>query len=169
LKTGTTSIRQEAATMNNGTRPGSFLPLHRSLTLFLGLAAVIIGIIGMHILNVSHHTAGTGTVDHSVAAAAAPAHATHHAPGSDSVAASSSPASQAPHAAACAGPCGGDHETMTAVCMLMIVAGGFVLLFIPGQLRYRSRHGLRAPPQVLSLALPALRPPSLVQLSISRT
>jgi hypothetical protein len=152
--------------MNNGTRPGSFLPLHRSLTLFLGLAAVIIGIIGMHILNVSHHTPGTGTPDH---AAAAPAHATHHAAGSDSVAASSSPASEAPHAAACAGPCGGDHDAMTAVCVLMIVAGGFALLFIPGQIWIRSRHGLRAPPHALSLALPALRLPSLVQLSISRT
>ena len=153
--------------MNKGTRLGSFLPLRRSLTLFLGLVAVIIGIIGMHILNVSHHTPGTGTADHAVAAA--PAHSTGHGPGVDSAAASSSPAAESLHAAACAGPCGGDHDTMTAVCMLMIVVGGFALIFVPRQLRIRGRDGLPAPPRGLSLALPALRPPSLVQLSISRT
>jgi hypothetical protein len=162
--------KERQGTMSYGAAPRLGLRLRPTLALFLGLAAIILGIIGMHILNFSHHASVPANSGHSTSAPAAPVHATHHAPAAEKAIPSADAAAGILPADGCAGgPCAGDHHLMAAVCLLMTIVAGFVLLFVPTWLRTRNRHGLRAPPQVLSLALPALRPPSLVQLSISRT
>ncbi|SDQ03404.1 MULTISPECIES: DUF6153 family protein [Micrococcaceae] len=153
--------------MNYPIKSGLSLSLRNSLALLLGLAAVIAGIIGMHILNVSHHAPEMGAPDHATAVVAAPSHdIVVSAPGTVVLEVM---ADEPLLAAGCASPCESGPSLMAAVCVLMTIVAGFVLLFIPRQLRLESRHGLRAPPQPVMLAPSGLHPPSLVQLSISRT
>ncbi|MCW2134057.1 DUF6153 family protein [Arthrobacter sp. VKM Ac-2550] len=156
--------------MSYGAAPRLGLHLRPTLALFLGLAAIIFGIIGMHILNVSHQASVPAMSGHSTSAPAAVAHATHHAPDADTAIPSADAANDILPADGCAGgPCAGDHHLMAAVCVLMTIVAGFVLLFVPKWIRIRSGAGLRAPPKAVGPGVPALRPPSLVQLSISRT
>ena len=156
--------------MSYGAAPRRGLHLRPTLALFLGLTAIIFGIIGMHILNFSHHASVPATSGHSTSAPSAPVHATHNAPAAEKAIPSADTTADMLPADGCAGgPCAGDHHLMAAVCVLMTIVAGFVLLFVPTWLRARNRHGLRAPPTATGPGAPALRPPSLVQLSISRT
>ncbi len=155
--------------MSYGAAPRLGLHLRPTLALFLGLAAIIFGIIGMHVLNVSHQASVPATSGHSTSVTAAAAHATHHAPDADKGIPSADATAGILPADECAGPCAGDHHLMAAVCVLMTIVAGFVLLFVPTWLRTRNRNRLRAPPKAAGPGAPALRPPSLVQLSISRT
>ena len=155
--------------MSYGAAPRLGLHLRPTLALFLGLAAIIFGIIGMHILNVSHQASVPAASGHSTSAPAAPAHATQHAPTAEKGTPSTDTTAGMLPADGCAGSCAGDHHLMAAVCVLMTIVAGFILLFVPKWLRTRNREGLRAPPRAVGPGAPALRPPSLVQLSISRT
>ncbi|NMR32392.1 hypothetical protein HGO92_22360 [Arthrobacter sp. SF27] len=153
--------------MNYPITPGLSRSLRHSLALLLGLAAVIAGVIGMHILNVSHHAPEMGAVDHATSVMAAPSHDVGSpAPGTVALEVT---AAEPLQAAGCASACESGHSLMDAVCVLMTIVAGFVLLFVPQQLRIESRRGLRVPPQPVMLAASGLHPPSLVQLSISRT
>lgn len=163
LDMGPIRIDWKAGLMNHRIMSGLSLPIRHSLTLLLGLAAVITGILGMHILNISHGP-GSGSLDVTVTTAAA--HTASHS--SDAEAAVSSHATP-PDSAGCTGPCGGEHDLMAAACVLMMVVASFALFFKPNRLRTESRHGLRAPPHPVPWSTSMLRPPSLVQLSISRT
>jgi hypothetical protein len=155
--------------MSYGAAPRLALHLRPTLALFLGLAAIIFGIIGMHILNVSHQASVPATSDHSTSAPATPAHATHHAPADKAMPSADTPTGMLSADGCAGGPCAGDHHLMAVVCVLMTIVAGFVLLFVPRWLRTRNWDGLRAPPKAVGPGAPALRPPSLVQLSISRT
>lgn len=162
--------RERQGTMSYGAPPRLGLHLRPTLALFLGLAAIIFGIIGMHILNVSHQASVPATSGHSTSAPAATAHAMHHAPTAERGTPSTDAAAAMLPADGCAGgPCAGDHHLMAVVCVLMTIVAGFVLLFVPKWLRTRNANGLRAPPKSAGPGAPALRPPSLIQLSISRT
>ncbi|MGM0928977.1 MAG: DUF6153 family protein [Actinomycetota bacterium] len=146
--------------------PAVLLPIRRPVLLPLALAAIILGILGMHTLSLSHLTpaAPVQTVGAEEQATGHASHQTHHL----DAASSSLGAEGGLHLAACAGPCGSGHDVMTAVCVLMIT-GLVSLLFTPKQLRLKVRHGLRAPPCPANAHSVLSRAPSLVQLSISRT
>src|SRR4051794_21670108 len=103
--------------MNNAKQPRSPLPFRHPLVALLGLAAIIAGILGMHILNGTHH--GTGLGIHTASATAAAEHMPHQHFGENNAV---TPAGQHTDADAggCAGPCG-DHDMMAAVCILMVV------------------------------------------------
>lgn len=149
---------------SKGRMPRFPLPFRHSLTAVLGLAAVITGILGMHILNGALHGPGPGARTASVTSSAMPH---QHAGPDEAIATAGLQAAAAP--AGCAGPCGGDHHMAAAGCILMVVTAGFSVLFLPGRLLPAGRHGRRGPPYTFAPAPPVRRPPSLVQLSISRT
>lgn len=155
--------------MSYGAAPRLSLHLRPTVALLLGVAAIIFGIIGMHILNVSHQASVPAAPGHSTSVSADTAHAAHHVPAADTAIPSADTANGILPAGGCNGPCAGGHHLMAAVCVLMTIVAGFVLLFVPNWLRLRSGDGLRAPPNAVGPGVPALRPPSLVQLSISRT
>lgn len=152
--------------MNHGSLPGLPVLLRRPLLLSLGLAAIILGILGMHTLNLSHFP-GPDAATVTSAVQAAPHQGAGYVPALKHAAVPGTVADGDTHSAACAGPCGSGHGLMAALCMLMIV-GIVSLFFIPKQLRALSRHGLRAPPVFPSPHARVPRTPSLVQLSISR-
>ena len=143
--------------MQYARKPPLLLPLPAAGAVFLGLAAVIAGILGMHMLSASHHEPAT-------AVAAFPAHSADQSP---------HPANQSPHPGeqpasygSDAGPCSQDHDSTHGVCTLMIFV--LILLLIPKVLSRRLRRSLalrRGRPG----PLPVPRPPSLVRLCISRT
>ncbi|QTG82744.1 DUF6153 family protein [Arthrobacter crystallopoietes] len=149
--------------MSYGAAPRLGLHLRPTPALFLGLAAIIFGIIGMHILNVSHHASVPATSGHFTSAPAASAHAMHHAPATDKAIPSADTAAGILPADGCAGgPCAGDQYLMAAICVLMTLVAGFVLLFVllhsfssrsaapktpaPSRISGRQR---RTPPQLL--------------------
>lgn len=143
------------------------------VALLLGLAAIILGILGMHILGVSHQMpAATPHVamvpDTAGTAVASPRHATSqdHSPAvADAL--SWTGADQIP-ADACAGPCGSEQHLMAAMCVLMVIILA-TLWFIPKLRFLKAFHGLRAPPAMPAPATRLPWTPSLIELSISRT
>ncbi|NKX53625.1 DUF6153 family protein [Arthrobacter mobilis] len=151
--------------MNHGKTPRSSLPWLHPLATLLSLAAVIAGVLGMHILNGAHHSPAPAAG--AAAGATAAAHLPHH--GQASAAVPGAASRGAVDAAGCAGGCADVHGAMGAMCMLMVVVAGFAALFVPHRLPPARRYGRRGPPDAFASAQPVLRPPSLVQLSISRT
>ena len=143
------------------------LSLQHSLVLLLGLAAVIAGIIGVHILNVSYLAPDMSAVDRTTSVMAVSGHDVGAA--AQGAVAPEVTAPEPLQAAGWANLCESGHTLMGAVCVLMTIVAGVVLLFIPQQLRLESRRGLRAPPQPAMLVPSGLYSPSLVQLSINRT
>jgi hypothetical protein len=172
-------------------------PVRRSLMLLVGLLAVIAGILGMHTLGISHqaapghaamassqpasHDAGSSHGSHT-------GHGTPHADGSFHIARSAShdagnihtsqgvtnsaatltTADPDLHSATCAGHCGGEH-TMEAACVFLVVPTGLLLAFLLQRHHVSGTHGLRAPPPSPSWIRATPRPPSLLELSVSRT
>jgi hypothetical protein len=140
----------------------------RTVALLLGLTAVIVGILGMHVWMGAHNTVGHGS--HPAVTAAAPAALTPagHQDPAPGVQAMTAGTETGPAAAHCAGPCG-DSQMAAGMCVLalMVVSIAGLLGLKPGLLA--SAAGLRGPPRILPRALVFLQPPSLVQLSISRT
>ena len=61
--------------MHNGTGPAFLLFSRRPVALFFGLTAVILGILGMHILGASHHGPATVGTAHAASIASGNAHA----------------------------------------------------------------------------------------------
>ncbi len=169
--------------MNQAVTPRRILPLaapvpgnpagRRPVALLLGLASIILGILAMHILNVSHQMPAAAThvamaPDAAGATAASPPHATSrgHGPAVGGTLAWTGTAEMP--AGACAGPCGGEHHLMAGMCVLMVIILA-TLWFIPKRRFLEALHGLRAPP---AMPVPATRlpwTPSLIELSISRT
>lgn len=154
--------------MNRGFMRGVPLPLRRTLMLSLGIVAIILGILGMHTLNVSHYSPGTAAAAQASAGTAGPGQAIQQGTGATHAAIPDTGAGGGLDAPVCDDICGGGLHSMAAACMLVVV--GLVSLFIvPRQLRVKARHGLRAPPPGVAPRTPDPRTPSLVQLSISRT
>jgi hypothetical protein len=158
----------------------------RHVMLLLGLLAVIAGVLGMHTLSVFHQAAP----EHAAASGHGPSHnagaspgaggsrtapGTPHAGGSshtiqgvtDSAAALTT-AGPDLHSATCAGPCGGEH-TMATACVFLVVLTGLLLAFLLRRLHESGSHGLRAPPPSPTWIRAIPRPPSLLELSVSRT
>ena len=172
-------------------------PFRHSLMLLVGMLAVIAGILGMHTLGISHqaapahatmasgqpasHDAGssrgfhTGHIIphaedsfHTARSAPHDAGSIHTSQGVANSAATLTTAGPDLHSATCAGPCGGEH-TMEAACVFLVVPTGLLLAFLLGKHHESGTHGLRAPPPFPSW-IPAIpRPPSLLELSVSRT
>lgn len=144
-----------------------------TLMLMLGLAAIILGILGMHVLSVPHQIQPAAAPHVAMApdTGSAAATSTHHADSQDpGLAPALSAWAGVDHMAAgvCTGPCGGEHHLMAAMCVLLVIILT-TLWFIPKRWFLKARHGLRAPPTV---PFPAIRlpwTPSLIELSISRT
>ncbi|MFJ7750919.1 DUF6153 family protein [Arthrobacter sp. NPDC097144] len=139
--------------MRCGRNPALLLPFPAAAALFLGVAAVIAGILGMHMFSASHH-------EPAAAVAAVAAHPEEV------------PAQHGPDAApgagghGCSAPCSQDHGSAGSVCTLMIFV--LILLLRPKVLSVRRQHSFargvggpdpRAVPQT----------PSLIELCISRT
>jgi hypothetical protein len=151
--------------MNYGKTPRLSLPWRHPVAALLGLAAIILGILGMHIFNGNHH--GPASTAQPAAATAAADHTLQDHMQDSTAVLPTEPCTA--DAAGCTGPCGDGHDLMGAVCVLMVVVTALAAILVPQRFRWRNRHGLHGPPNPLALALPVLRPPSLVQLSVSRT
>jgi hypothetical protein len=129
--------------------------------MLLGLLAVIVGILGMHIWTGAHdpglhgtqHAAETGEgFSHSQETAGPP------------LLVQDGGGTMAALCASC-----GETDVAAGVCVLALFMAGIAgLLWLKaGQLV--SAAGRRGPPRILPRTSPPIRPPSLVQLSISRT
>ncbi|MFD1211826.1 DUF6153 family protein [Arthrobacter sp. GCM10027362] len=149
-----------------GRMPPFPLPFRHPLAALLGLAAVIVGILGMHMLSGSHNSPRP---DGQALTFAAAADHRHHHLGEQPAAAAADGSEAASQAAGCAGPCGDGHALMDTICILMAVVAGFSVLFFARYLLLTGRHSRRGPPGSFVPARPVFRSPSLVQLCISRT
>ncbi|GLB69286.1 hypothetical protein [Arthrobacter mangrovi] len=160
-------------------------PFQHTLVLLLGLLAVMAGILAMHTLGVAHqaapgHAAMASGQDASHEAGGSHESGSHdshagtpHATGSlhtvqGAVDAAALTAGQDLHSATCSGPCGGEH-TMQAACVFLVVLTGWLLAFLRQRHHGSGGHGLRAPPSSLTWIRAVPRPPSLIELSVSRT
>ena len=153
----------------------------RRLPIFGLLALVLVGLLGMHVLNFSsghgghdtrspaalmasdHEAIGAGMIGGELPAADSDRHAT------GATAAPLAPAGDAHCPGSCEDPAP-SHVMLMVGCVLALLAG-FILLLIPLMLGY-SWHSLVLAIRSLPLAggvLPRPRPPSLIILSISRT
>lgn len=158
-------------------------PFRHTLVLLLGLLAVMAGILGMHTLGVAHQAApghaamasgqdtsqGGGDAHDSHAGHGTPpiAGSLHTAKGAVDAAALTT-GGQDRHSATCSGPCGGEH-TMQTACVFLVVLTGWLLAFLRQRHHGGGGHGLRAPPSSLTWIRAVPRPPSLIELSVSRT
>ena len=137
---------------------------HRLLPLVLGLAALLLGLLGMHTLAVDHQMPGTPP-GHSAAAAAPDTHQTLVPAGQHL---SAAPAPAPDNAGSCSQDCAMEMA-MAGICVLALAAG---LVFVHRAARATlpvPGRGLAAPPAHW-IPHPHTPPgPSLVQLSISRT
>ncbi|MCW2134191.1 hypothetical protein [Arthrobacter sp. VKM Ac-2550] len=144
----------------------------------LGLAAVIMGILGMHVMPGAHGSLVPGATTAHVTAATQPLSGTDTLP---SAAAQSPAAIAVPHvedaavgATETAFPAifldeGGNEPAMAAICLLALALLGMAILLVLSTL---GRLAVTHPAAVLPGPhgnFPLIRPPSLVQLSISRT
>ncbi|WP_336713935.1 hypothetical protein [Arthrobacter sp. USHLN218] len=158
-------------------------PMPHGLMLLLCLLAVMAGILGMHALGIAHQAASghasmaSGQAISHDAGGSHDSHAGHgtpHTPGSIHTAqgtvdaAALTVAGQDLHSATCSGPCGGEH-TMQAACVFLVVLTGWLLAFLLQRHHESGSHGLRAPPPSPTWIRAAPRPPSLIELSVSRT
>ncbi len=170
--------------MHNGTDPAFLLFSRRPVALFFGLTAVILGILGMHILGASHHGPASVGTAHTASDAAPTAAGDAHAAslsgprdgeqaashGADAVqvlvAHPNEPA--ASMQGACTEPCSENQAHMGAMCILMI-GGLLLLLLIPKELSLRrwDFSRLYGVPFGRTFRLPPAL--SLHQLCISRT
>ena len=153
--------------MKFGTKPVFLLPFRSPIAVFLGLTAIIVGILGMHFLSGSHHEPATAVTAHTSAAAdsAAGESSTQH-----STASGQGLTGDAGGVSGngCSEPCSGEDGHTGVMCILMIV-GLIILLLIPKALSLRRRYLFWVYPYTPG-SVPRLPPaPSLTQLCISRT
>lgn len=169
MKTFTLVERQDA--MNQVMTPRRFLSLlvpapgnpagRRPVILMLGLAGIILGILGMHVLGASHQAPDTAGLS------ATSAHqAVSHDHGPPVMATDGTVGGEAD--STCYGPCNGEHHLMAAMCVLMVIVLA-VLWFLPKRWFIIPGKGLRAPPVMPAPANRLPWAPSLIELSISRT
>lgn len=153
--------------MKYGTKPVLLLPFLSPMAVFLGLTAIIAGILGMHFLSGSHHEPATAVTAHMSTAAdnAAGESSTQHRTVSGQ--GLTADAGEVP-GNGCSKPCSGDHGPTGVMCILMIV-GLIILLLIPKALSLRRRYLFWVYPYMPG-SVPRLPPaPSVIQLCISRT
>lgn len=154
--------------MDMRTSEGSHLimTLPRPITLLLGLAAVIAGILAMHVW-----TGGHGTTSHHITKSAGHAvSATEHgsATAGNTADPSHSTTTGSPIVTVCGETCSGDGLVMS-LCVLALMVMSFLGLKLPreGVLIFGSHR--RTPLRICAVkSIPPLAP-SLTQLSISRT
>lgn len=119
--------------MNQVMTPRRFLSLlvpasgnpagRRPVILMLGLAGIILGILGMHVLGASHQAPDTAGLS------AASAHqAVSHDHGPAVMATDGTVGGEAD--STCYGPCNGEHHLMAAMCVLIVIVLA-VLWFLP--------------------------------------
>ncbi|WP_347125492.1 DUF6153 family protein [Microbacterium sp. SY138] len=119
--------------------------------------AIIVGLLGMHTLASSHAPAMSSTTAEMAGSAVSEG---HHG-------AASAPAEHSEHACATCSPEGG-HDALMVMCVLALLAT--VLFLLVPRLIGLSPHGRAVWWSVVFVARPApSRPPSLRELSISRT
>jgi len=141
--------------------PNLFAALRQWPVALATLAAVVACIFGMHIANGTHHHASGPD------SAASMAHAADGSEQGPDALTGSAGSFDLAHAG-CAGPCG-EEQGAAAACILLVVLVGVGLMLVLKALGFASLYDGRGPPPSAAL-VPALpRPPSLVQLSISRT
>ncbi|WAP50571.1 DUF6153 family protein [Arthrobacter sp. ATA002] len=147
--------------MRYGRNPVHLLRFPAPAAVFLGLVAVIAGILGMHMVSATHHEPASAVAAFDAAGAASAGHNPAAAPG---LSVQSAADGGAPHG--CAEPCSQDQGHAGSICTLMIFL--LLLLVMPKvlSLRRRSPCGLRRG-RPAPVAVP--RAPSLLELCISRT
>ncbi|MFT4470753.1 DUF6153 family protein [Arthrobacter sulfonylureivorans] len=133
----------------------------RTIGLLLGLLAIIVGILGMHTWTGNHNPDWQGT-QHVAAIGEGAVHIPPMAGSALLVQDSGGTA-----AALCAN-CG-ETDMAAGMCILALFLTGMAALLGLKSGLVVSAAGLRGPPRILPRTAPHLRPPSLVQLSISRT
>lgn len=146
------------------TRTGrSFRSVFRGVLLgVLLVAAVIVGLLAMHTLNL-HGTAAADAPAAMSMAAPGPAHSSH-----DTAAGPASGDTQGDRGMSCAGCTTDDHSGMAMICVLALLLV-MLLLAPPRLLRRGPGTVLRTPLAETHLARLLPRPPSLHVLCISRT
>ncbi|NMR31876.1 hypothetical protein [Crystallibacter degradans] len=147
------------------------------LLTILGLAAVAVGILGMHVMPAGHGSAVQGVVVAHVTGmepleeTTAPPSASAHLPGAAAVpdieGTSVGALEAAPPAMSVAE--GGNELSTAASCLLALTLLGTAGLLLPSVLGLSAAPALFACLPVPHGIFPVIRPPSLVQLSISRT
>lgn len=142
-------------------RAAPFLPLPA----LLGMVLLILGLMGMHTIAGSH--AGTSMVESSVAVSAAGGGHHHSGPADHTGISSVSSPATAWADVECLSCCG-DMPQATG-CDLAPVAGSISWLFLPVLLVLPGGLGLRGPPPATGATDYLPPPPSLIELSISRT
>ncbi len=159
--------KSEERVMNVGKRVAT---LSRSIRPVLALVALFLGLLGMHTLGVDHHVPDTThlmsvvSTEQSHLPYTAPFSTQHtlFAPsGQQSV--DSYPSSLE------SGSLTGLETAMLGMCVLGLAVGAFCFYIRPTSCRPNPGRGLSAPPTLWVPRERIYRPPSLVQLSISRT
>lgn len=176
--------------MTNNRAARSVLSLLRtavpSVLAFVGLTAVIVGILAMHVWmgghgSTSHHVAAS-TTSTQLSNEAGHVHADDHARTATAALAAVTTtsatvldaASNLAHGSAVDGGvlagCGGDcaDEMMLGMCVLAMVIAGIAVLLTPTGRALLSSMSWRGPPALFQTTRPAPTP-SLIQLCISRT
>lgn len=136
----------------------------RTCVLLLGLTAVIIGILGMHIWIGSHNQGHRTPVPSIAAAPETGHHSGAAAAGAVMTETGGNAHMAAPGCAAC-----GEHEMTAGLCVLALLVVGAIALVKPGSGVLLSAASLRGPPRMTPARTAPLQPPSLTQLSICRT
>ncbi|WP_411732456.1 hypothetical protein [Paeniglutamicibacter sp.] len=142
-------------------RAAPFLPLPA----LVGLVLLILSLMGMHTITGAH--AGTSMAGSPVAAPAAGGGHHHAGPADHTHDSSVSSPATAGAETECLSCCG--DMPQAAGCDLAPVAGGISWLFLPVLLVLPGDLGLRGPPPVTGATDYLPPPPSLIELSISRT
>ena len=128
----------------------------RIVALFLASLALIVGLLAMHSVTTAH--AASPAQSHTSLAAVAEAPAAEH------------DVATVPCSGSCAAPDGdAEHSMLLMACLLALIVAT-ILVVAP---RLLTRSGARPLPLAISSAAPTAaptsRPPSLIELSISRT
>ncbi|MFT4470841.1 DUF6153 family protein [Arthrobacter sulfonylureivorans] len=150
-------------TVTGRSRPVTVASCARKWALLLGLTAIIAGILGMHIW-IGSHNPGNAASAAAVAAAPETGHDHHPGTGTSVMTDQGAPGTAVMSCAGC-----GDHEMAASMCMLALFMVGAAGLIKPASGVLFSAAGLRGPPGIFPAHTAPLQPPSLIQLSISRT
>lgn len=159
--------------MRGRNRVRALLVLPRAVLTYLGLSAVIAGILAMHIWMGGHGPAAHG---HTVPVGPVPAvaefrtvNATEHSEHSGSHHSATSPgvADVSESAHGCMGSCK-DDGAMLGLCVLAMIVVMVLAFLIPAGRLVPGVKLLRCPPRILPRPL-SIPTPSLIRLCISRT
>ncbi|WP_299165547.1 hypothetical protein [uncultured Arthrobacter sp.] len=156
--------------MSGNIQARALLGSPRAVVSFLGISAVIVGILAMHVWMGGHGPTARGATPPAPAAvmvtelsgAGESGHAV--APSSASVAGSGSDTGDSTHG--CAGTCGDDGMAL-GLCVLALLVVTALALLLPAGRAVPGAVLLRGPPRIVLRPL-AIPTPSLIRLCISR-